>query len=45
MVGLAVLVLSILYLVGINIGTALAICSIVYVILNTIVETYRKRNE
>ena len=42
MLGLAVLVLSILYLVGLKVGTALAICSIAYV---AVAKFYKKTVE
>lgn len=40
---LAVLVLAILYLLGFGVGKALAICTIVYVCLMTIISIARKR--
>ena len=40
---LAVLVLAILYLFGLGVGKALAVCAIVYVGLMTIISVTRKR--
>ena len=45
MLSLAVLVLSILYLIGLKVGIALAICSIAYVVIETFLEIYRKNKE
>lgn len=40
---LAVLILAILYLLGFGVGKALAICTIIYVGLTTIISVARKR--
>lgn len=39
---LAILVLAILYLCGCSVGIPLAICTIAYVVLNTIIKLFKE---
>lgn len=43
MVELALIVLAVLYLCGLNVGKALAICSIISVVLNTALTLIKNR--